>query len=508
MNPQSIKLIRFAILIIVMTLCACSPKTEPLSVATPLPTFETERELKAVDCPFPSPPQYEVTCAEFEVPVDYGDPYGEKFILMSAVIHSASLTPAPDPVFILNFGLGGEMLNYVQYFGEIYNSYLDQHDLVFFDLRGSGYSSQAFNLDCPEVAAAYVENFKEALEPAEETRLAVDAYKTCRERLVNMGVRIPTISSAQIAGDINTIRLGLGYEQINLVASNFGSLLAQSLLRDHPETIRSVIYDYYISPLTAQDVTSSFQHALELVFQWCERDGECSAAYPELETRFYTIINSLNETPVEVEVKHPEGPEYIKVKVTGSRFVFLIQNLLYTADTSAKIPRILDDASNGKFYRLAEDIEFNLMFSYFDNEGLSTSIECNDFFTDKPVGSRTDVNPTLRQIFEEDFALESQICEVWLGTEFKPPQRPLTSGNTPVLLFTYANDPVFAPSLAEETVRGMSNNLVINFPTTQAIWTRMCAQELTLAFLEKPGKTIDTQCAEREVDFKFVIPMK
>ena len=117
-------------------------------------------------------------------------------------------------------------------------------------------------------------------------RLDLEAAGRCRQRLVDEGIDLSAYNSLQNAADIQSLRLALGYEQINLYGVSYGTLLALHTLRFYPQGLRSVILDAVVSPqinFYHFGATVTGQHAWIPFSKPVWTDSECSRAFPDLE---------------------------------------------------------------------------------------------------------------------------------------------------------------------------------------------------------------------------------
>jgi pimeloyl-ACP methyl ester carboxylesterase len=88
-----------------------------------------------------------------------------------------------------------------------------------------------------------------------------------------------------MAMDAVDVLTALGYQQVNLYGASYGTRIAQLVMRDHPEFVRSAILDSVVPievRLFDQNAGGSGQ-ALESLFESCRNDPSCSSAYPDLE---------------------------------------------------------------------------------------------------------------------------------------------------------------------------------------------------------------------------------
>ena len=92
----------------------------------------------------------------------------------------------------------------------------------------------------------------------------------------------------------------------NVYGTSYGSYLAQTLMRDHPEGIRSVVLDSVLP--TTYNVAENWQNArdgFDNIFQACAAEPACNAAHPHLEQTFTGLVNKLEAEPLTATVKRP-----------------------------------------------------------------------------------------------------------------------------------------------------------------------------------------------------------
>ena len=69
------------------------------------------------------------------------------------------------------------------------------------------------------------------------------ATVACHDRLVDDGVALDSYNTAENAADIADLRVAMGIEEWDLYGVSYGTALALTVLRDHPEGVRSVVLD-------------------------------------------------------------------------------------------------------------------------------------------------------------------------------------------------------------------------------------------------------------------------
>ena len=87
------------------------------------------------------------------------DPDGVQIHLMTATVHSTGVSPARDPVIVMYSDPGGFNLEFMRYiiYDPLLAEILKERDLVFYDMRGVGYSEP--DTTCPDVVQAQYDEF-------------------------------------------------------------------------------------------------------------------------------------------------------------------------------------------------------------------------------------------------------------------------------------------------------------------------------------------------------------
>lgn len=185
----------------------------------------------------------DVTCGTVTVAESRSERSEATIELAVAVYQATADEAASDPLVYLGGGPGGAAIASSEWLMDdrIVRRLLRDRDIVFIDQRGTGYSDPA--LQCPELD----EDLATAamLPSGDEAQLEADlaAFRSCRGRLVADGIDLASYNTIENASDIPEVLQSLGYREWNLYGVSYGSKLAQAIMHDHPEGIRSVILD-------------------------------------------------------------------------------------------------------------------------------------------------------------------------------------------------------------------------------------------------------------------------
>lgn len=473
------------------------------------------------DCPFPELDR--VTCGVLIVPEDRSDPAGSTVELAVAIIEAADGSTDSPPIIFLEGGPGGSPLLSTDEFREM--PMAQSNELVLIDQRGTGFSQPSLN--CFEL----------------EEDESDDPVADCYQRLSDEGINLSAYNSTESAADINDLRLALyGDEQVNLWGISYGTRLALTIMRNHPEGINAVALDSVFPPeineteVLAEVVVSAFDN----FFNACATDPDCSAAYPTLEQDFYETVIALDEQPVTFEYyssdDESEPFELDGVSVMGGLF-----QALYNSEAIGLLPFgmfILSDPLDDFDYSDAVDIlsgeltveawfgeedgvgsdepisESDEVLDYFDqvgdisdSEGMYNSVNCSE---EIPFNDQDAAFSTLEQLDDPFFNYVSNLvngafsdCTTWAVEPVVDVEATRVESDIPTLLISGGFDPVTPPRYGDSALQGLSNGIHVVFPVGGHSESGLpgCGADLVTQFFEDPSGNLDTSCIPQSVDW-------
>jgi pimeloyl-ACP methyl ester carboxylesterase len=118
--------------------------------------------------------------------------------------------------------------------------------------------------------------------PRQPKRAHLAATEACHRELAATGADLSAYNSTESAPDFADLREVLGYAAWNVYwGTSHGAFLAQTLMREHPEAIRSVILDSVLPSIATIPGFWLNTHAgFDNLFQACAAEPACSAAHP------------------------------------------------------------------------------------------------------------------------------------------------------------------------------------------------------------------------------------
>lgn len=490
------------------------PVPEASATVTATPSFLPRFEVGA--CPFEVPSGYDVTCGTVEVPEDHDDVgNGQRIVLPVAIFSSSAIDAAPDPMIYLSGGPGGDALEAIPFnFETAFAPYLEGRDVVLFDQRGTGFSSPS--LACPEYSETVLQNIEKDLSPEENVALALEAIFACHERLLAEGVSLDVYNSAQSAADVAMLRQALGYTEWNLYGASYGSRLAQTIMRDHPEGIRSVVLDstYPIAANLVTDTPRNVKRAIDLFFASCAEDEACERAFPDLENRFWTLLERYNEEPIRVAVPDVFTGEVYDTTMRGDSLLALLFQSLYSPELTALFPQMVDNAENGKTELLGGYLGTMLANLNFMSLGMMFSVQCHEEVQFTDAGELADAVaafPELEELFVNSVAtglLALPVCEQWQSGTAGQWENESISSDIPTLIINGELDPITPPEWGRQVMEGLSQAYFFEYPGQGHApgLSHVCPRSMVMAFLEDPFRSPPDAC-RLEMRLAFATPL-
>jgi pimeloyl-ACP methyl ester carboxylesterase len=466
------------------------------------PVFET------AECQFEVPDGSEVRCGYLTVPEDRSTFSAVSRVarLHVAIVKSVSDDPAPDPFVYLAGGPGGYALDNISGIVQIFDAVLRDRDLIVFDQRGAGYSEPS--LDCPEITELVIDTLDRNLTAEEEIELSGTALRACRRRVLREGADLSAYNSAQNAADVNDLRLALGYDEWNLYGVSYGTRLALTVLRDFPKGVRSVILDSVFPPQvdSLAERGANAERAFDLLFERCALNDACSAAFPDLEAAFYSLVAQLDAEPIVVQVQS------LDVVLNGDDLIGLLFELLYDSDAIPTLPELIFDVASGSYDDLERWVFRSIVQSVFVSEGMYGSVECVEEYPLSAAARTVNDQPALGQARLGEYftaSLESSlaICDVWNVDAAGAFENGVVTSDVPTLVLTGDYDPVTPPAWGRLAAETLDRSFYFEFSGVGhgVYGARECARELVDAFLAAPTVAPDADCVD-DVAIDFVTP--
>ncbi|MFF4582420.1 alpha/beta fold hydrolase [Streptomyces sp. NPDC001373] len=486
---------------------AATPAPTPTSGAAPLGsvagTAPGGARYEPGACPRTQQPIAELEgarCGTLTVPENRAAPDGRTIRLGVAVVPAASATPRPDPVVWLAGGPGDDAVGEA---GLAIDGGLNRdRDVVLMSQRGTYAADPA--LLCPDVDAFHARAIGLVAGDPSTERAHVDATKACRGKLAATGADLGAYNDIESAADYADLRSALGVKEWNLFGISYGTQLALTLMRLHPEGIRSVGLDGILPPSRGGSAAawSSARQGFDGLFKACAQQPACNRRYPNLSATFQRLVRELEARPVTTTVTVPGQPRPVKVVLDGSALVTWLTTATHAAEG---VPRSLDELAHGKPERIARQwAGWRLAPQAVGSvsHGLAYGVFCSEWTPYETQAQALEGGrrafpafPPSVQAQAPQLAYLRPDCKVWNVPAAPPSIRDVARSDIPTLALSGGFDAQTGADNGRYVARTLPRATVVTVPYEPHVVfaTSKCAQAITGSFLDNPTAP-DTAC--------------
>lgn len=451
-----------------------------------------------------------VVCGNVSVPELHSKLFGARLELAVLTLKARTDTPLADPIIFLQGGPGGAALETIDYWQDL--PWRDARDIVLIDQRGTGYSEP--DLKCTELY---------------EMEDLLEATQACRDRLARV-TNLQAYNSRENAADISLVIKALGYEEANLYGVSYGTRLALTMMRDHPQNIRSVVLDSTYPPQVERLIETeiNFYAMLQNLFADCKAIESCDAAYPELEENFVQTIGRLEQVPASIwsDSLYLSGTDFLGVYFQAMYDEKIIRHIPFSMDKLAQSnygDSILllsgiaepDDLDNravlfARFLEVIIDIIQNFWRDVYA-EGVYFSTECQEDVAFQKRVQIERATADLPEIFQTA-ALDQadsmfDICTIWRVQRSKAIENNAVTSDIPTLVLAGRYDPVTNVKWGELASSTLSNSFFYTYPNAAhgVFLSGDCPVTMVQDFLDNPTSEPDSSCIS-DIEMEFYVP--
>ncbi len=467
-----------------------STTTEPATDTAPY---------SAGECPVPVQPELTVECGIVTVPEDRTDPTGSQVELAVARVVSPSATGADNPVVRLAGGPGRphsvDSNVPADEGGVAGDPFLVDHDLIYVDQRGSGVIGPPST--APSATRRSGRPSPSDAPFAEELEIVHESLRACRDRLESEGIDPRQYDSVASAADLDDVREAMGIDRWTLRATSYGTVLAQEIMRSHPEGVASVILDSVVpvDSSSIDDWNQSPDRAFDTLFTGCEESPECRAAFPELRQRFAAMLTSFDEDPMEATVSDPSGMSR-SISIDDSVVFAGVFNLMYSTKQLPNMPALFglmesrNPAVQGGF-------EQGFWGLFGLSEGTLYVVDCRDRWHDVATEDVTAAIDEHRALAFLKLVISHAGCDAWDAGSVDESFGQLVRSDIPTLVLAGSYDPVTPPDGGARVAEHLGAATFIEFDGTgHGVYrTHPCVDRIVTAFVDDPTAVLNTSCA-------------
>ncbi|WP_405791355.1 alpha/beta hydrolase [Streptomyces sp. NBC_00029] len=453
--------------------------------------------------PEPIPELEGARCGTLTVPENRTEPGGRTIKLGVAIVPAAAADPKPDPIVWLAGGPGD---NAVWAAKRAVDGGLNRdRDVILMSQRGTYSADPA--LTCRNIDEFDARAVGLVWDAPSTGREHVDATKACREKLAGSGADLTAYNGIQSSADLADLRTTLGLEEWNVFGLSYGTDLALTYMRLHPEGIRSVGIDGILPPSKAGPAATwrSARQGFDGVFKACAEQPACNKRYPNLSATFDRLVRELEADPVTTTVTLPDSRTPVKVVLDGGALVNWMASATHVAPG---IPRSLDELAHGNPQRVAEHwvgaktdphnfghISHGLAYGVFCSEWMPYETDAQVLRAGREAFPAFP-SSVLAQAPQLPF-LREDCDEAWNIPAAPRSVRDVTRSDIPTLVVSGGFDAQTGADNGPYVARTLSRATVVTIPYVPhgAIAYSKCAQAITVSFFDT-ATAPDTACVK------------
>ena len=279
-------LIAFLLLVFVASLLAGCGSKEP-------PAFTVPEGAQAGDlvdlktCVYTAgKTKYAAVCGTLVVPENWDKP-DSRLIALPVVRIPATGPSEAEPIFFLQGGPGSPNLSW-----NPPDWILKNHDVVMVGYRGA---EGTVTLSCPDANRQVKAHQGKDVFSEKARAEGVAAIKQCAAALEEAGVDLSGYTIPGVVEDMETARIALGYESVNLFSVSYGTRIAQLYAYMHPDSLRRMVLIGVNTPGHFIWDRADFDKMIEHISELCAQDAACSSRTNDFAQTMYDVNHNMPE---------------------------------------------------------------------------------------------------------------------------------------------------------------------------------------------------------------------
>ena len=472
-------------------------------------------------------------CGLVRVPQNWDEPDGRKLRLHVALVEPDGQEPTDDPVVFLAGGPGQAASESYPTMAAGFARLRRQRTVMLMDQRGTG---KSLPLRCVHPPGSESDPFR-PLPAAEEASIVRKCVKS-----LNKIADLERFTTRAAVRDLDHVRKMLGFRTLNLYGISYGTRVALSYLRAHPERVRTVILDGVVpqdEALGPRVMTEGPARVKRLLVKRCadtpacvKRFGDLGAAFAAVEARLEQPVDAkipasdaeaeratpgaVRQTPsgepvdgsatadrspgprrgVRVTLRHPRTGKKMSFAFDWEAWTHTLRFAGYATESLSVLPLLVHTAhATGDYAPLAaQALVVADTLERAIASGLEASVLCSE---DLPFAA-ADIKKAKKTACYGRRALDSmaRLCALW---PHKPApaafKKPVVS-HRPVLLLSGEVDPVTPPQNAAHVAKTLANSRhLVAAGQGHGVITRGCVPTLVEAFVRTADpKAVNAEC--------------
>jgi pimeloyl-ACP methyl ester carboxylesterase len=456
-------------------------------------------------------------CGRLIVPENRQRAGGKTISLSVAIIAASSPKKKSDPIIWLAGGPGDDAITEIPM--ALAGKLNADRDVIFMSQRGT-YSAQP-KLTCDPVDRWPAQTLNMPYNSAAAGRAYSAATLKCRRELLTRTRDLGAYNTLESADDLEALRLALHIAKWNVYGISYGTDLALTYMRQHPQGIRSVGIDGVFPPPLAGGVSAwqSAGEGINAVFKACAQQTRCRQRYGDVASTFRRLVLRYEASPKTVKVKVPGHPGTVNVKISGG--MLLQWAVSPGTHIAAKLPSAFDALAHGDAMPIASTWAAPKLdpagIGVLGN-GLFYGVSCGEWV---PYETKDSVVAAGRRAFpmfpdsilknDPNLPYMRENCRDWNVPKVSSVVRAITRSSIPTLVISAQYDAQTAASFGPYVARTLTNATVVTIPNVAHVAfgspsaaANACAYAIVRSFFDRLNRA-DTSCIKKVPATNFVI---
>ncbi len=362
----------------------------------------------------------------------------------------------------------------------VLNAFLHSYDIVFVDNRGMGVSNPTNCNIAPysDMAAYFLQIWPD------------DILSSCYKRYAKSS-NPSAYNTNNAVDDLDDVRAALGYRRLVLYGGSYGSFFSFIYIRRHEDTVKSALL-FGIQPPHFESLPGApdgAQVSLDDLIVKCARDKHCREHFPQFAAHLRSVLARFQYGPVSMQILNPKTKGMQHVRLSKEVLVDRIREILYSSDTAAFLPYIIERAYHFDYVPLGRMIDIWSQFlAHGQDAGTNLAYRCADL---DPFISEAELQAQAAHSFAGDLRVgaERRACAIWkvnpMPAAFNDPVR----SDVPILMLEGSDDPVTPPKYAQRAMATLPRaKLMLVRGAGHGVDTR-CTNRLAIQFLRDSSAT-------------------
>ena len=438
-------------------------------------------------------------CGTLARPLNPEVPNGKQIDIQFAVLPSKAREKHPDPIFFLAGGPGQSAIDVIPAMHGALSRLNNRRDLVFVDQRGTGKTAP---LECERETQL---SLAESMDPA-QMPLRMAACRMALEKLPHGDLRLYSTTIAM--GDLDAVRLALGYGQINLVGASYGTRTALEYLRLYPKQVRRMVIDG-VAPASmslTQTMADDANAAMQSLLTDCKTDVGCTKRHPTLTTQWEKLFASLPQT---IAINNPLTGAPERVTLTENMVAAMVRGTLYAPQLAAGLPFAIDEAAQGRWTPMVGLASATISRSGTSAMamGMHFSVICGE----DPLRSASAATAGhFAGLMDASYAA---VCAQWPRSKVDPAFYTVPPSSAPVLMFSGGVDPATPPRHADQVAKALGDKVrhVLVSQAGHGILRLGCTSDMVFKFVDNKAEAealkVDAACLANIPRPKAFVPL-